>query len=148
MMTFLPTAVIVYFVTNGAIYLGSNLLFFFVSVVFGLLINFLIDFFVGTICLYTESIWGINVMKEVVVALLSGASIPIVFFPETLAKIVMVLPFQAIYNTPLRFLIDHNMSFEERLRLIGLQLFWLVALAVITELFWRKSLKQITVNGG
>lgn len=57
LMTFLPTALIVYFVTKGAIHLGSNLAFFFLSVILGLVINFLIDFFVGTICLYTESIW-------------------------------------------------------------------------------------------
>ncbi len=148
LMTFLPTAAIVYFVTGGAIPLGSNLIFFFAAVILGLLINFFIDFFVGTICLYTESIWGINIMKEVVVLLLSGASIPIDFFPEPLAKAVMLLPFQAIYHTPLRLLIHQDLSCGSRLEMLGLQLFWVVVLAALTDLFWRKSLKQITVNGG
>ena len=148
LMTFLPTAVIVYFVTKGAIPLGSNLIFFLVAVILGLMINFFIDFFIGTICLYTESIWGINIMKEVVVLLLSGASIPIDFFPEPLAKAVMVLPFQAIYHTPLRLLIRQELTLHNRLEMLGLQLFWVVILAALTDLFWRKSLKQITVNGG
>jgi ABC-type uncharacterized transport system permease subunit len=147
-LTFLPTAVIVYFVTNGAIHLGINLLFFLVSVFLGLTINFFVDFFVGTICLYTESIWGINIMKEVVVLLLSGATIPISFFPETLAKVVMFLPFQAIYNTPLSLLINYQMPAGSRFEMLGLQLFWIIVLAVITDLFWKKSVKQITVNGG
>jgi len=147
-LTFLPTAVIVYFVTKGAIHLGSNLLFFLVSVFLGLVINFFVDFFVGTICLYTESTWGINIMKEVVVLLLSGATIPISFFPETLAKVVMFLPFQAIYNTPLSLLIKHQMPAGSRFGMLGLQLFWVIVLAVITDLFWKKSVKQITVNGG
>lgn len=148
LVTFIPTALIVYFVTNGTIFLGSNLLFFFISVVFGLMINFYIDFFVGTICLYTESIWGINIMKEVVVLLLSGATIPLAFFPETLRKVVMVLPFQAIYNTPLNLLISYNIDNGERIKMLGIQLFWVIMLALVTSLFWKKSLKQITVNGG
>lgn len=147
-LTFLPTAVVVYFVTKGAIHLGINLLFFVVSVVFGLIINFFVDFFVGTICLYTESIWGINIMKEVVVLLLSGATIPISFFPDPLAKVVMFLPFQAIYNTPLSLLIQHQMPSAEQFRMLGTQLFWIIILAVITDLFWKKAVKQITVNGG
>lgn len=147
-MTFVPTALIVYFVTNGAIYLGSNLLFFIISVIFGLLINFYVDFFVGTICLYTESVWGINIMKEVVVLLLSGASIPLAFFPESLRNVVMVLPFQAIYNTPLNLLIRHNLNNFDRITMIGIQLFWVVILSIITSLFWKKAVRQITVNGG
>jgi ABC-2 type transport system permease protein len=147
-MTFLPTALIVYFITNGAIYLGSNLVFFLISVILGLLINFYVDFFVGTICLYTESIWGINIMKEVVVLLLSGASIPLAFFPESLKNVVMVLPFQAIYNTPLNILIRHNLNNFDRITMLGIQLFWVIILSIITSLFWKRSVRQITVNGG
>lgn len=147
-LTFLPTAVVVYIVTKGAIHLGTNLLFFAASVAFGVMINFFVDFFVGSICLFTESIWGINIMKEVVVLLLSGAVIPISFFPESLAKVVMVLPFQAIYNTPLSLLIRHGMPLAERFRMLGVQLIWVIVLAVSTDLFWKKAVKRITVNGG
>lgn len=147
-MTFIPTALIVYFITNGAIHLGINLIFFLVSVFFGLMINFYIDFFVGTICLYTESIWGINIMKEVIVLLLSGATIPLAFFPETFKNVVMVLPFQAIYNTPLNLLISNDLDNIERLKMLGIQLLWVFILSLVTKLFWNKSVKQITVNGG
>ncbi len=148
LLTFLPTAIIVNIVTKGAIPLGFNLIYFLAAVILGLLINFFIEFFIGTICLYTESVWGINIMKEVIVLLLSGATIPIDFFPEPLEKIVMMLPFQAIYHTPLRLLIRQELSIQSRLEMLGIQLFWVVVLAILTELFWKKSLKQITVNGG
>lgn len=64
----------VYFLTDGTIHLGVNLLFFLVSVPLALTINFCIDFFIGTVCLYTQSVWGINIMKEVIVLLLSWLS--------------------------------------------------------------------------
>lgn len=144
----IPTMVIVYLITSGGFALSWNLLFFMAAVFMGTILNFFINFFVGIICFYTESIWGINIMKEVIVMLLSGASIPLAFFPETLQRIVYYLPFQAIYNTPLTLLIDNNLSTNERLSMLGIQLFWLVIVGAVSQVFLRVSMKRITVNGG
>ena len=146
--TFLPTFIVVAIVTHGAIPLGLNLLWFAISVIMAISINFSIDFFVGTICLYTESIWGINIMKEVIVLLLSGATIPLAFFPEPLHTIVQYLPFQSIYNTPLSLLLNQHPDMQSVLITLGVQLLWVIATYVIARLFWKTSLKQITVNGG
>lgn len=147
-MTFLPTFLVVYFLTDGTIHLGVNLLFFLVSVPLALTINFCIDFFIGTVCLYTQSIWGINIMKEVIVLLLSGATIPLAFFPDTLRRIVSYLPFQSIYNTPLIILIRDSMPLTETLTMLGIQLFWALVMLLVSDLFWRRSMRVITVNGG
>lgn len=142
--TFLPTFIVVCMVTKGAIPLGINLLYFAVSVIMAVMINYSVDFIVGTICLYTESIWGINIMKQVVVLLLSGATVPIAFFPEPLKTVVYYLPFQSIYNAPLTLLLNSENVFKT----LGIQLFWCVFMTVISKLFWQVSLRQITVNGG
>ena len=147
-LTFLPTFVIVAAVTHGAIPLGINLLFFIMAVVMAVSINYSIDFIVSTICLYTESIWGINIMKQVIVLLLSGATIPIAFFPEPLKSIVLYLPFQSIYNAPLSILLDGHPTAETVLPILGVQLFWVVVMNIVSRLFWNVSLRQITVNGG
>lgn len=147
-LTFLPTFIVVSIVTHGAIPMGINLLFFAFSVIMAVSINYSIDFIVGTICLYTESIWGINIMKQVVVLLLSGATIPLAFFPETLRNIVGYLPFQAVYNTPLTVLLSGDSKPEDTLIKLGVQLFWCVFMILISRLFWKVSIKQITVNGG
>ena len=128
--------------------LGSNLLFFVLAVIMGVVINYNIDLFVGTICLYTESIWGINIMKQVIVLLFSGATIPLAFFPQRLQRIAYCMPFQSIYNTPLRILLMKTPDYCEVIRLLSLQLFWCVTLTILTSLFWRISIRQITVNGG
>ena len=147
-LTFLPTFIVVSIVTHGAIPLGINLLYFVLAVVMAISINYSIDFFVGTICLYTQSIWGINIMKQVIVLLLSGATIPLAFFPEPLKTIMYYLPFQSIYNAPLSLLLDGDPKAETVLMTLGTQLFWVVAMFVISKLFWKASLRQITVNGG
>ena len=146
--TFLPTFIVVALVTNGTILLGLNLLWFAISVVMAILINFSIDYLVGTICLYTESIWGIDIMKQVIVLLFSGATIPIAFFPEPLGTIAKCLPFQSIYNTPLSLLLNKEPDMVSVLTSLGIQLAWVIVMYLITQLFWRVSLKQITVNGG
>lgn len=146
--TFLPTFIIVCTVTKGAVPLGLNLLYFVVSVVMAIMINYNIDFFVGTICIYTESIWGINIMKQVVVLLLSGATIPIAFFPEPFKTITMYLPFQSIYNAPLTLLLNKEPDISNVALTLGTQLMWCVITFVVSKLFWKVSLKRITVNGG
>ena len=148
LMTFLPTFIAVAIATHGAISMGINLLYYLLSVVMAISINFSIEFIVGTICLYTESIWGINIMKQVIVLLLSGATIPIAFFPEPLKAIINYLPFQSIYNAPLSLLLDGTPAAETVLSTLGTQLIWCIIMMVISKLFWKVSLRQVTVNGG
>ena len=147
-LTFLPTFIVVAAVTHGAIHIGTNLVFFVISVVMAIIINYSIDFIVGTICLYTESIWGINIMKQVIVLLLSGATIPLAFFPDAFRKVVDHLPFQSIYNAPLSILLDADLEPEKLIHVLGVQLIWCVVMTVISILFWNVSLRRITVNGG
>ncbi len=149
-MTFLPTFIIINILTHGRIALGLNLLFFVLSVLMALLLNFSIDMLVATICLYTESTWGINMVKECIVLLLSGASIPLAFFPEELRRVVQYLPFHCIYDTPLSVLLQKP-GFTPGTGLgaaLLLQLVWCLALALAGSVFWNISLKKITVNGG
>lgn len=149
-LTFLPTFIIVMIVTKGAIPMGYNMLFFIVSVVLAMIINFNIDMFVATICLYTESTWGINIMKESIVMLLSGATIPLAFFPDSIRMVVEYLPFRAVYDAPLSIMLVKGgaTDIEGTLKLLGLQLIWAIVMSLISSLFWRYSVRKITVNGG
>ncbi len=149
-LAFVPTFIVVSVITNGAIPLGINLLWFIISLILALIVNFNIEMLVAPICLYTESTWGINIVKETVVLLLSGASIPLAFFPEGFRQAVEYLPFRAVYDIPLTVLLvkDGTDTFAGLLSRLGIQLFWCVALTVCGNLFWNHAVKKITVNGG
>ena len=149
-LTFMPTFVVVALITNGAIPLGMNLLWFMVSLILALTVNFNIEMLVAPVCLYTESTWGINIVKETIVLLLSGASIPLAFFPEGLRHIVEYLPFRAVYDIPLTVLLGKNGTdtLAGLLPKLGIQLFWCAVLTVCGNLFWNHAVKKITVNGG
>ncbi|MBP3718820.1 MAG: ABC-2 family transporter protein, partial [Eubacterium sp.] len=112
--------------------------------------NFNIDMLVAPICLYTESTWGINIVKETIVLLLSGATIPLAFFPTALRKVVEYLPFRAVYDIPLSIMLRKNGSdnLKGLATLLGVQLAWCVVLTIAGNLFWNHAVKKITVNGG
>lgn len=148
LVTFIPTFIIVRLMTKDTIPLGWNLLYFFVAFIFSIIINYNIDFIVGTICLYTESIWGINIMKQMIVSLLSGATIPLAFFPDKVVGVVKYLPFKAIYDTPLTLLLTRDPDLQTVASKLGFSLFWVIAISIFSTIFWRISIKQVTVNGG
>ncbi len=147
-VTFIPTFVIVEIITGWVIPVGVNLLYYLISVIFGMMINFAVDYFVGTICLYTQSIWGINIMKQILVTFLSGATVPLAFFPEILYRIVMFLPFHAIYNTPLTLLIHNDLPVAQVGHMLFTQFVWVLVVFVLAKVFWKVSERVITVNGG
>ncbi len=150
LLNFLPTFLIVYWLTSGAIPLGLNLVFFIGSTLLALLVNYNIDMLVATLCLYTESTWGINIVKETIVLLLSGATIPLAFFPEGFRRIIDDLPFRAVYDAPLSILLEKNgtETLQGILSTLAFQAIWAAVLAIAGQLFWQHAVKKITVNGG
>jgi ABC-2 type transport system permease protein len=149
-LTFVPTFIAVMIVTHGAIKMGLNLLWLIIAMIFALIINYNIEMLVAPVCLFTESTWGINIVKETIVLLLSGATIPLAFFPEKVRMVVQYLPIRAVYDIPLSILLEKSGSdtWLGLLKLYGLQIAWLVVLTVAGNLFWNHAVKKITVNGG
>ena len=58
------------------------------------------------------------------------------------------LPFRAIYDAPLSLLLDADPAPQTVLVTLGTQLAWCIGMMLVSKLFWRVSLRQITVNGG
>ena len=149
-LTFIPTFIVVMIVTKGAIPVGLNLVWFLIATVLALMINYNMEMLVAPICFYTESTWGVNIVKETIVLLLSGATIPLAFFPEKARIVVQYLPFRAVYDIPLSILLEKNGCDDILgvLETMGFQLAWAVILSIAGILFWRHAVKKITVNGG
>lgn len=145
---FLPSLLLIIFVFGASIPLGINILFFTFSLVLAYLISFCFDFCIGLTSFYTESIWGISITKEVVIMLLSGALIPLPFFPEPLKNIVQYLPFQAIYNIPLSILTNNTLYISDYIGMLGSQAVWVLILVFLNRLYFNQASKIITVNGG
>jgi ABC-2 type transport system permease protein len=143
-----PSMVVLFAVFGASVPVGWNVAFFLLSLPLAYLISVLIDFSVGLTSFYTESLWGISTAKEIIVLVLSGGLIPLRFFPEEMQRLLMYLPFQAIYHTPVSILTDPSRSIASDVGMIGIQALWAAALLAASRLFFNRALKAVTVNGG
>jgi ABC-2 type transport system permease protein len=143
-----PTILALIFVFHVDLQPGLGILFFPLGLFFSFLLNAVIDYMVGLTAFYTESIWGLSSVKEIVILFLSGALIPLPFFPEGIQQILTYLPFQAMYHLPITMLIDADRPLAYFLQAVGIQMFWTIVLFIAARLYYRQAVKVLRVSGG
>lgn len=119
------------------------------------LISFILSTFVMTflillyhiICLYTLDEKGIVNIFMVVSDILSGLSVPLPFFPNILQKIAYALPFRYVSDFPFQLYVG-NISINNGLIGIGMQILWIIILVVIGRLLMSNALKKAVIQGG
>ena len=144
----LPSMILIFIVFHTTIPMSWNLLFFPISLIGSYLLSFFFDYIVGLVSFYTQSIWGISMAKDVITSVLSGAVVPLAFFPPAIAQVLGWLPFQAIYNTPLQIITSPSLTVPDYLRMIGVQFIWVGVFLVITRFLYQRVIAVLTVNGG
>ena len=96
---------------------------------------------------YTLSPGGVRAITSIASDFLSGAYVPLPFFPGPVRFVAELLPFAAMQNMPLR-LYSGNIAGMEALRGIALQMFWLAALWLAGRFTMGRALKKVVVQGG
>lgn len=124
-----------------------NLAVMIISVILGYLILWLISFIVQTWSFWLFSVWGIVTIKNVFVKVLSGTLLPIWFMPAILRKMISFTPFESIYFTPVQIYLGEIKGLEI-LKGMGIQALWIIALGLIANLFWKKGVKKLVIQGG
>ena len=111
-------------------------------------------FLVNTYCMffyitgfYTINSSGIRLIGFAVAELLAGLIIPLPFFPKNILKIVNILPFASMQNTPF-FIYSGYMGKEEALYRICVQLFWGIVFYILGKLWIKNALKNVVIQGG
>jgi ABC-2 type transport system permease protein len=144
----IPSMIVIFLVLGGSVPVGINLFLFPVSLVLAYLMSFSLDYMAGLSSFYSESLWGISMTKEIIVSLLSGALIPLPFFPDGIRQVVALLPFQAIYHSPLRIITSPDLQMSDYVEILAIQCFWVLVLWGVGRLCFNQAVKVVTVNGG
>ncbi|MBQ4067835.1 MAG: ABC-2 family transporter protein [Lachnospiraceae bacterium] len=145
---FIPAVIFAIFYTELCKPSGLlNVLLMLLSVVLGYIILWLISFIVQTWTFWFLSVWGIITIKNVFVNILSGSMIPIWFMPSALRRIIAFTPFESIYFTPVRIYLG-ELSGMDILKGMGIQILWILILMLIANLFWKKGVKKLVIQGG
>lgn len=144
----IPSFIVVMIMLKGNFIIGSGFLFVLPSLIMSFLISVNIDYIAGIIAFYTQSVWGVSIVKETLILLLSGMSVPIAFYPAAIGNVIKFLPFSAIFNTPMSILVSRSMSFGEIGLLLATQVFWVVTIFFIAKAVYKGCVSHTIINGG
>jgi ABC-2 type transport system permease protein len=110
-------------------------------------LRFLLVYLSALACFYTQNYLGVLWARLAIVSVFSGALVPLAFYPQWLQASAAVLPFASLASTPgLIFL--GQVQGTEALRLIALQLFWVLVLWFGARLIFRRAVQRVTIHGG
>jgi ABC-2 type transport system permease protein len=122
------------------------LLFFILSILLAIQLNYLIAYLTGLSAFWLKRIGGIRKFRRVIVSFLSGGIIPLTFFPDKFQFISRILPFEHIRFTPINIYLG-NYTTNQILFVIGSQIVWILVLYLITKIVWSRALKRFTGAG-
>lgn len=124
-----------------------NFLLCIIVIIVGVPITFFIQMIVGTVGFYTNSIWGMQILRKAVIQIFSGIIAPISLFPMWFQKISEFLPFKDLIYTPINIWLG-QISYTEIIFVIIKQIVWGFILYIIAKKFFNHAVKNITINGG
>lgn len=120
---------------------------FVLSLMASLVVKFGVVYIAGLLCFWSTGSLGIIWARIAVTNLLSGALVPLVFFPHWLEKIAMALPFKSIVYTPTVIYMEQQ-SPMHALGMVGMQWVWAIVLWLLGKLMWNRAVRKITIHGG
>ena len=97
--------------------------------------------------LWTVSGEGISQLGFSLVMVLSGMAVPLPLFPDGLRRVVEVLPFRGLVDTPFRLYVG-NLPPSAVFPLLGHQLAWTAVLIALGIVAMRRGLRRLEVQGG
>ncbi len=117
------------------------------SFLLGYFVNFMLNFLMNCVAFWTLETFAIQLVVRWVSDLLSGQIVPLIFFPGLLQRIVLALPFAAIYSTPLLIYLG-KIPPSGYVGAMAAQVGWAAAFALLSALVWRAAQRRVVVQGG
>lgn len=115
--------------------------------VLAFLLNFVISLLVSCLIFKTTKHTGVYMMKKTAIAFLSGAMLPISFYPDIVQKVIRYAPFAYLRYYPISAFLgktDGIYMYDVFIR----GLLWLVFLIICLRIIWARSIKKMLVFGG
>jgi ABC-2 type transport system permease protein len=102
---------------------------------------------VGLVTFWTTRVGPIFELYIAVELLLSGRLVPMALMPDWVQAIANLLPFQWTFGFPIEALVG-NLSTEQLLRGLAMQLLWIVIGSVIVRVVWRFAIRRYSAVAG
>jgi ABC-2 type transport system permease protein len=101
----------------------------------------------GLITFWTTRVGPIFQLYIAVELLLSGRLVPMALMPDWVQRLADVLPFQWTFGFPIEALVG-NLSTEELLGGLGMQLLWIVIGSILVRVVWHFAIRRYSAVSG
>jgi ABC-2 type transport system permease protein len=118
-----------------------NLLLFPISLVLTTMTGTGINILIGIVGFYSPEGSSIRNVYEQISAILSGAYIPLTYFPLALRNIITFMPFPVLTFFPVTILQTGGLNYDTFLKL-GISLFWASVILYGANMLWKRSVKN------
>lgn len=115
--------------------------------VLGVVVSYYIRYIIGLISFFFIKASSLSWVFGTIENFLSGAMIPLWFYPSWLSKIASATPFKLIYFTPISVYLGKTDLADIAPDLL-MYVIWLAVLVGIESLLWRRAEKRLVVQGG
>ena len=116
------------------------------TIIFGLVINFLLGFAIATSAFWVEDANPLHWVYDKIVFLLGGLLFPIDLLPDFFMKLARFLPTSYFVYYPARLLSSFELSLFIEV-IIG-QIVYLSILVLLANYLLKRGMKKLSVNGG
>jgi ABC-2 type transport system permease protein len=120
--------------------------FFLLSLILAALLQFFLFEALSLLSFWVENTYGMRFTMRVIMEVLGGAIIPISFFPHLLEKIFLSLPFQFLIYIPMKIYLGKIPMSQVPLEMVK-EVGWIVGLAVINGVLWKRGVRQYVSMG-
>jgi|LSQX01.3.fsa_nt_gb ABC-2 type transport system permease protein len=124
-----------------------SVVYFTISVILGFAILWGMSSIVQMTAFWILNVWSVSTLKNLLINVLAGASLPLWFMPGFLQSLIRYTPFDSIYFAPVKIYLG-LMNTNEILLCYGKQIIWFVILIVLSTIMWEKGKKRIIIQGG
>lgn len=124
---------------------GGKIIEIFLVLIFSYILLFLIEVIFGFLSIFSLNSWGLQSFKYSMIVLLSGQFMPLSMYPETLKKIVDILPFEKLYSYPILVFLGKE---EFHLGFIIEYFTIFILFGLLAYILGKIVLKRVMVNGG
>ena len=90
---------------------------------------------------------GIQGLLNLLMMILAGNILPLTLFPDSWQKVITLLPYAQLLDSPIRLYTGEYLP-SEAPRILLVQTFWTVLLVFTGIVLWRKNQKRLVVQGG
>ena len=119
---------------------------FVVAIILAIFLNYFFTFCIGLSAFWFKEIQGIRRVKNVIVAFLEGALIPLTFFPLIFQSVFKYLPFQYLRFVPINIFLQ-KYAVSEVVVLLIIQIVWVLIFFIVAKVVFKRAFKMFAGAG-